>query len=212
MHWFQDYGRQRSRILYAFRSPSGTRVGRDAIDPGLMRQLEAPNPGIALRLEGRARRPAGDRAVDRAPPAPAEAGRGGEGRPAAAPGARAEARAGGRRRPRRPGRRFRRPSKGTTPTTGSPSCSTGIRSCESASSAAPRIPERQAALLSLAERMNPAEWPPEEIETSCRRPARRSSGCRTCSPAAAAARAAGPATRRRQRRRPRDTARGVATS
>ena len=46
MHWFQDNGRQRSRILYAFRTPSGTRVGRDALDPGLMRQLEATNPGI----------------------------------------------------------------------------------------------------------------------------------------------------------------------
>src|SRR5436189_190868 len=46
MHWFQDNGRQRSRILYAFRSPSGTRVGRDALDPGLMRQLELQNPGI----------------------------------------------------------------------------------------------------------------------------------------------------------------------
>ena len=46
MHWFQDNGRQRSRILYAFRTPSGTRVGRDAIDPGLMRQLERMNPGI----------------------------------------------------------------------------------------------------------------------------------------------------------------------
>jgi hypothetical protein len=48
MHWFQDSGRQRSRILYAFRSPSGTRVGRDALDPGLMRQLEFQNPGIAF--------------------------------------------------------------------------------------------------------------------------------------------------------------------
>ena len=48
MHWFQDGGRQRSRILYAFRSPSGTRVGRDALDPGLMRQLEIQNPGIAF--------------------------------------------------------------------------------------------------------------------------------------------------------------------
>ena len=46
MHWFQDNGRQRSKILYAFRSPSGTRVGRDALDPGLMRQLEIQNPGI----------------------------------------------------------------------------------------------------------------------------------------------------------------------
>jgi hypothetical protein len=48
MHWFQDNGRQRSKILYAFRSPSGTRVGRDALDPGLMRQLELQNPNIAF--------------------------------------------------------------------------------------------------------------------------------------------------------------------
>src|SRR5690349_21672537 len=48
MHWFQDNGRQRSKILYAFRSPSGTRVGREALDPGLMRQLELQNPGITF--------------------------------------------------------------------------------------------------------------------------------------------------------------------
>ena len=84
MHWFQDNGRQRSRILYAFRSPSGTRVGRDALDPGLMRQLELQNPGIPFdwkavlaerqviepSQEIRRRRPKRGDEAKSAPPAP----------------------------------------------------------------------------------------------------------------------------------------------
>jgi len=84
MHWFQDNGRQRSRILYAFRTPSGTRVGRDALDPGLMRQLETTNPGIPFdwkavladrqviepTTEIRRRRPKRGDEARTAPPAP----------------------------------------------------------------------------------------------------------------------------------------------
>ena len=42
-------------------------------------------------------------------------------------------------------------------------------------------PDRHAALLSLCDRMNPADWAPEEVEASCSRRARRSSACRTSS-------------------------------
>jgi hypothetical protein len=46
MHWFRDGNRQRSRILYVFRTPPGVKVGRDAIDPGIIREIEAQHPDI----------------------------------------------------------------------------------------------------------------------------------------------------------------------
>jgi len=48
MHWFREGQRQRTRILYAFRSPGGVRVGRNVLEPDVMRQLESANPGIAF--------------------------------------------------------------------------------------------------------------------------------------------------------------------
>jgi hypothetical protein len=46
MHWYREGSRQRSRILYVFRTPGGVRVGRDALDPQVLRQLEARHPDI----------------------------------------------------------------------------------------------------------------------------------------------------------------------
>jgi hypothetical protein len=46
MHWFRDGNRQRSRILYAFRTPGGVRVGRDPLDPDVLREIEARHPEI----------------------------------------------------------------------------------------------------------------------------------------------------------------------
>ena len=48
MHWFRDGNRQRSRILYAFRTPGGVRVGRDSMDPEVLREIEARHPDIAF--------------------------------------------------------------------------------------------------------------------------------------------------------------------
>jgi hypothetical protein len=48
MHWFNEGGRQRSRILYAFRGPSSARVGRLALEPATMRHLEATFPSVAF--------------------------------------------------------------------------------------------------------------------------------------------------------------------
>ena len=48
MHWFRDGQRQRTKILYLFRSPGGVRVGRNVLDPDVMRRLESANPGIAF--------------------------------------------------------------------------------------------------------------------------------------------------------------------
>ena len=163
MHWFQDNGRQRSRILYAFRSPSGTRVGRDALDPGLMRQLELQNPGIPFdwkavlgekqviepSTELRRRRPkkGEEPKAAAAPPAPVA--------PKAEP-----------------------PPAAQPPRPMIPAALEGLTAEDRVAFlehwypiVRERVdrrasdPDRHAALLSLAERMNPAGWAPEELET-----------------------------------------------
>ncbi len=48
MHWYREGGRQRSRILYVFRTPGGVQVGRSALDPDVLRQLEVQHPDIAF--------------------------------------------------------------------------------------------------------------------------------------------------------------------
>ena len=101
MHWFRDGNRQRTRILYAFRTPGGVRVGRDPLEPAVLREIEAQHPDIAFEwkairdnqqiiepaMEQRRRRPkASDGAAAAAPaPSPAAAA------PAASPGPAREA-------------------------------------------------------------------------------------------------------------------------
>jgi hypothetical protein len=46
MHWFRDGQRQRSRILYVFRSPGGVRVGRQVLEPDVQREIEANHPDV----------------------------------------------------------------------------------------------------------------------------------------------------------------------
>ena len=46
MHWFREGNRQRSRVLYVFRTPGGVRVGRSALDRDVMRDLERQHPDI----------------------------------------------------------------------------------------------------------------------------------------------------------------------
>src|SRR5262245_1987058 len=48
MHLYREGHRQRSRILYVFRSPGGVRVGRGALDPDVLREIEAQYPEIAF--------------------------------------------------------------------------------------------------------------------------------------------------------------------
>jgi len=48
MHLYREGHRQRSRILYVFRSPGGVRVGRGALDPDVLREIEAQYPDIAF--------------------------------------------------------------------------------------------------------------------------------------------------------------------
>ena len=46
MHWFREGARQRSRVLYMFRTPGGVRVGRLPLDRDVLRQIEAQHPDI----------------------------------------------------------------------------------------------------------------------------------------------------------------------
>jgi hypothetical protein len=48
MHWFRDGNRQRSRIIYVFRTPGGVRVGRDPLEPDILREIESRHPDIAF--------------------------------------------------------------------------------------------------------------------------------------------------------------------
>jgi len=163
MHWFQDNGRQRSRILYAFRSPSGTRVGRDALDPGLMRQLELQNPGIPFDWKAvlgdkqviepspelRRRRPKkGEepKAAVAAPPPPVAK---------AAPPPAAQ--------PPRP--LIPAALEGLTPEDRVAFLEHWYPIVRERVDRRASDPDRHTALLSLAERMNPAGWAPEELET-----------------------------------------------
>jgi hypothetical protein len=46
MHWYREGNRQRSRILYVFRTPGGVRVGREALEPNVLREIETEYPDI----------------------------------------------------------------------------------------------------------------------------------------------------------------------
>lgn len=48
MHWYRDGNRQRSKILYVFRTPGGARVGRDSLEPAVLREIESQHPDIAF--------------------------------------------------------------------------------------------------------------------------------------------------------------------
>jgi hypothetical protein len=161
MHLYREGHRQRSRILYVFRSPGGVRVGRGALEPDVLREIEAQYPEIAfdwkdvrehqqhieMSPEPRRRRPSkreeGAEAVapEPAPPAPAPA--------QAAPSPPAQA-----------------PSVGTVP-----SAIEGATPDDQIAFLGKwyvlireRIPRRtsdpvrQEALMSLCERLNPVAW------------------------------------------------------
>jgi hypothetical protein len=46
MHWFREGNRQRSKVLYVFRTPGGVRVGRDLFDRDVRDDIEARYPDI----------------------------------------------------------------------------------------------------------------------------------------------------------------------
>jgi hypothetical protein len=48
MHWHREGSQQRSRILYVFRTPGGVRVGRESLEPDILREIESRHPEIAF--------------------------------------------------------------------------------------------------------------------------------------------------------------------
>jgi hypothetical protein len=46
MHIYREGQRQRTKILYVFRTPGGVRVGRDPLEPEVQRQIEAQYPDV----------------------------------------------------------------------------------------------------------------------------------------------------------------------
>ena len=46
MHWFREGNRQRSRVLYVFRTPGGARVGRSPLERDVLRDIERQYPDI----------------------------------------------------------------------------------------------------------------------------------------------------------------------
>ena len=85
MHWFREGNRQRSRILYVFRTPGSVRVGRTPLEPDVLRRLEVEHPDIEFDwsvirenqqvvepvVDQRRRRPKRDEREEPEAPAPA---------------------------------------------------------------------------------------------------------------------------------------------
>jgi hypothetical protein len=165
MHWYKEGNRQRSRILYIFRTPGGVRVGRAPLEPDVLRSIEAQYPDISFDWKSvldnqqivepaaELRRPRKHRKSDEEGEAAAPAG--GESAKAAAPAQPAS----------QPGREQQAPRPQI------PSALEGATPDEQIAFLAKwypvireRIPQRttdavrQEALLALAERLNTASW------------------------------------------------------
>jgi hypothetical protein len=149
MHWCRDGTRQRSRILYMFRSPGGVRVGREALEADVLKQIEAQHPDIEFDWNAvfhnqqvietapeqrRARkRPAGEAAVEDAP---------------------------AQQQQQPPPPRFTVPPtiEGATPDEQIAFLSQWYSAIREKIPQRAQDPERQQALFALAERLNPAAW------------------------------------------------------
>lgn len=151
MHWFRDGSRQRSRILYVFRTPPGVRVGRDPIDPDVVRELEARHPDI--EFDWRALRE-NQQVVDTSP----EPRR----RPPARGGRRKEEEAGAKPAPPPPAAVARPPVppaiEGSTPEEQLAFLAKWYADLQERVPHRTQDPVRLAALMALVERLNPAAW------------------------------------------------------
>jgi len=153
MHWYREGNRQRSKILYVFRSPGGVRVGRRSLEPEVLRQLEREHPEIdfdwkAVIDNQQVVEPASDQRRPRRREVPAAPR-------AAEPAPRVEA----------------APAQPQPPRPAVPSAIEGATPDEQMAFLAlwyPRLrervpkrtgdPARQEALLALVERLNPENW------------------------------------------------------
>jgi hypothetical protein len=156
MHWYREGNRQRSRILYVFRTPGGVRVGRNSLEPEVLRQIEAHHPDIAFdwnvvrdnqqviesSVEPRRRRPRRDEPPPAAVPEPV-------GPPAPAAAA-----------PAPPARLPAIPSaiQGTTPDEQIAFLNEWYPVVRDRIPRRTTDPARQEVLRALAERLNPAMW------------------------------------------------------
>jgi hypothetical protein len=149
MHWCREGTRQRSRILYMFRTPGGIRVGREALEADVLKQIEAQHPDIefdwnavfhnqqvietASEPRRPRNRPAGEAPVEGAPPVP---------------------------QPPAPTPRFTVPStiEGATPDEQISFLSQWYAAVRDKIPHRAPDPERQQTLFALAERLNPAAW------------------------------------------------------
>jgi len=150
MHWCREGTRQRSRILYMFRTPGGVRVGREALEAEVLKQIEAQHPDIefdwnavfhnqqvietAPEPRRARRRPPGDAAVEGAPVQ--------------------------QQQPPPPAPRFTVPStiEGATPDEQIAFLSQWYAAVREKIPVRAQDPERQQALFALAERLNPGAW------------------------------------------------------
>jgi hypothetical protein len=147
MHWYREGTRQHSRILYVFRSPGGVRVGRDPLEPEVMRELESQHPDVAfdwkvVRENQQVIEPAAE--LGRRRPRQEEAAVAPTPRPAAAPTPVAPA--------------FPTTIEGDTPDA---QIAFLVQLYPTVRERIPQRtpdPVRQEALLALAERLNPAAW------------------------------------------------------
>jgi hypothetical protein len=161
MHWYREGNRQRSRILYIFRTPGSVRVGRRALEPDVLRQIESQYPDIAfdwkavvdnqqivepqpeLRRPRKKRREQDGAAAEGAPAAPpAQPPRAESPAPAAAPS------------------RASIPSaiQGATPDEQIAFLHTWYPQVRERIPQRTSDPARQQALLALAERLDPTNW------------------------------------------------------
>jgi hypothetical protein len=171
-HWFREGQKQRSRILYVFRTPGGVRVGRAPLEPDVLRQLESRHPEIEFDwsvirdnqqviepiVDPRRRRPrregadAPAPAAVRAPAEPAPPPREEPPPPAVPPSSRPAAIPG--------------VLQGTTPDEQIAFLTEWYPIVRERIPAQTSEPGRQEALLALAERLNPAAWTDADQITS----------------------------------------------
>ena len=169
MHWFREGTRQRSRVLYVFRTPGGVRVGRLPLDRDVLRQIEAQHPESqfdwnAVRENQQIIEPAPD--FRRRRPRREER----RGRPArSAPPSRQSSRL--RPPARAPARQRRRGCsavgiEGRQPGRADRLSARMVSADPRANRAAHRGSRAADALLALAERLNPASWTDADQITS----------------------------------------------
>jgi hypothetical protein len=157
MHLYRDGPRQRSKILYVFRTPGGVRVGRDPLEPDVLRQIESQYPDIQFNwasvresqqlietsAEPRRRRPRREDDAPSVPAAPAIAPVAPPAAPTAPPAPRLEIPAA---------------IEGETPDERIAFLSHWHPIIRERIPQRTSDPARQEALIALADRLNPANW------------------------------------------------------